>query len=73
MMPDVYKQLFEVMKNRRGAYTGIEIPEFYTLVQELFTPEEAEVNNVMSKKPSTAKDIAGDMGKSELIKIWLEN
>ena len=39
MKPDVYKQLFEVMKNRRGPYTGIDIPEFYPLVQALFTPE----------------------------------
>jgi Pyruvate/2-oxoacid:ferredoxin oxidoreductase delta subunit len=63
MIPDVYKQLFEVMKKRRGAYTGIEIPEFYTLVQELFTPEEAEANNAMPRKPSTAEDIAGELGK----------
>ena len=34
MKPDVYKQLFEVMKNRRDPYTGIEIPEFYTLDTE---------------------------------------
>ena len=63
MKPDVYKQLFEVMKNRRGPYTGIDIPEFYPLVQELFTPEEAEVNNVIPRKPSTAKDIADELGK----------
>ena len=65
MKPDVYKQLFEVMKNRRGSYTGMDIPEFYTLVQELFTPEEAEVNNAMTKKPSTAQDIAKALGKPE--------
>ena len=61
---NVYKQLFEVMKKRRGPYTGIDIPEFYTLVQELFTPEEAQVNNAMSRKPATAKDIAKELGKS---------
>jgi len=52
------------MKKRRGPYTGIDIPEFYTLVQELFTPEEAQVNNAMSRKPATAKDIAKELGKS---------
>lgn len=65
MKADVYKQLFEVMKSRRGPYTGIEIPEFYNLVQELFTPEEAEVNNAMSRKPSLAKDVAAELGKPE--------
>ena len=53
------------MKNRRGPYTGIDIPEFYPLVQALFTPEEAEVNNAMPRKPSTANDIAKEMGKPE--------
>jgi hypothetical protein len=55
--------MFDVMKNRRGPYTGFDIPEFYTLVQELFTPEEAEVNNVMSRKPTTAEDIAKALDK----------
>ena len=65
MIPEVYKQLFEVMTNRRGPYTGMEIPEFYTMVQELFTPEEAQVNNVMPRKPSTAKDIAKALDRPE--------
>ena len=64
MKPDVYKQLFEVMKTRRGPYTGMDIPEFYTLVQELFTPEQAQVNNVMPRNPVTAKDIAKELDKS---------
>jgi len=65
MNEDMYKQLFEVMKSRRGLYTGVEIPEFYDLVEELFTPQEAEVNNVMTKKPATADDIVAAMGKPE--------
>ena len=46
MGQQVYKELFDVMKNRRGPYTGVDIPEFYELVEELFTPQEAEVNNL---------------------------
>jgi DNA-binding MarR family transcriptional regulator len=65
MIPDVYKQLFEVMTNRRGPYTGMDIPEFYTMAQALFTPAEAEVNNVMLRKPSTAKDIAKALDRTE--------
>ena len=60
-----YKELYEVMKSRRGPYTGIEIPEFYEMVEELFTPQEAEVNNAMPRKPATAADIAGEMNREE--------
>ncbi|MGD9136739.1 MAG: 4Fe-4S binding protein [Desulfobacterales bacterium] len=65
MTSNVYQKLFEVMKTRRGPYTGIDIPEFYDLVQELFNPEEAAVNNAMSRKPATAGEIAKAMGKPE--------
>ena len=54
MGQQVYQELFEVMKNRRGPYTGVEVPEFYPMVEELFTPQEAEVNNVMPRKPVTS-------------------
>ena len=61
------------MKNRRGPYTGVEVPEFYPMVEELFTPQEAEVNNVMPRKPVTAAEIAAEMGRDESeIKAILE-
>ena len=44
MSKEVYKELLEVMKKRGGGYSGMDIPEFYDLVEELFTPEEAEIN-----------------------------
>ena len=53
------------MKSRQGAYSGMDIPEFYALVEELFTPEEAEVNNALPRKPATADDIAEEMGRDE--------
>jgi hypothetical protein len=34
-----------VMKSRGGPYAGTDVPEFLALVEELFTPEEAQVNN----------------------------
>jgi len=69
----VYKELYEVMKKRRGPYTGVEIPEFYDMVAELFTPQEAEVNNMMPRKPATAAEIAGEMNRDESdIKAILE-
>jgi electron transport complex protein RnfB len=65
MTEQVYKDLLEVMKSRRGAYAGMDIPEFYELVEVLFTPQEAEVNNVLKPKPATAGDIAKEMGRNE--------
>jgi hypothetical protein len=34
------------------------------MVQELFTPQEAEVNNAMPAKPLTAAGIAAEMNRS---------
>jgi Pyruvate/2-oxoacid:ferredoxin oxidoreductase delta subunit len=65
MSSEVYKQLLEVMKSRRGAYAGMDIPEFFELVEVLFTPEEAEVNNALQRKPASAGDIAKEMGRQE--------
>ena len=49
-MPDeVYKLLCETMAKRGGAFPGMDIPEFYELVAELFTPEEAEVFNTLPR------------------------
>jgi Pyruvate/2-oxoacid:ferredoxin oxidoreductase delta subunit len=65
MVQEVYKQMLEVMQQRRGPYAGMDIPEFYELVETLFTTEEAEVNNALPRKPATAGDIAAEMGKDE--------
>ena len=62
MTQQVYKEMLEVMKQRRGPYTGVDIPEFYALMQALFTPQEAAVNNVMSRKPATSAEISHAMG-----------
>lgn len=65
MTQEVYKQMLDVMKERKGPYTGIDIPEFYSLMELLFTPEEAEVNNAMTRKPATAAGIATEMEKTQ--------
>ncbi len=65
MSKEVYKDLLEVMKKRGGGYAGMDIPEFYELVEELFTPEEAEINNAMPRGPFTASLMAGEMGRDE--------
>ncbi len=63
MVQDVYKQMLDVMQQRRGPYAGLDIPEFYALVEALFAPQEAAVNNVMTRNPSTAGEISAGMEK----------
>jgi len=65
MPSQVYKDMLAVMTKRGGPYTGLDIPEVYTLVQELFTPEEAELNNALARNPVTAAEIAKEKGKDE--------
>ncbi|MEE9517612.1 MAG: 4Fe-4S dicluster domain-containing protein [Candidatus Adiutricales bacterium] len=65
MSKQVYKDLLGVMQKRGGGYPGMDIPEFYAMVEELFTPEQAEVNNAMPAHPTTAKAMAEAMGRNE--------
>lgn len=65
MRQEVYKTLLEVMKSRGGPYAGSDIPEFFDMVEVMFTPEQAEVNNAMPREPFTAADLAKQMGKDE--------
>jgi electron transport complex protein RnfB len=63
MSQGVYRELLEVMKKRGGNYAGMDIPEFFALVEVLFTPEEAEVNNAMPRGPFTAAGLAEGLGR----------
>ena len=65
MGEEVYRQLCETMAKRGGRYPGVEIPEFYELVHELFTSEEAEVSNAIPRGFNPASVIAKEMGKTE--------
>jgi len=64
-MPDtIYRKLYETLAKRRGRYPGKDIPEFYALVEELFTPEEAAVYNAIPKGFHPAETIAKELGKA---------
>ena len=56
-----------MMKSRGGPYAGLDIPEFFALVEELFDPEEAEINNALSRKPTPANEIATKTGRSPIL------
>jgi len=63
MSEKVYRELCETLAKRRGRYPGKDVPEFYALVEELFTKEEAEVYNAIPKGYQPAEAIAKALGK----------
>ena len=65
MAKEVYKQLCETTAKRGGMYPGVDISEFYELVEELFTPEEAAVYMAIPRGFNPASTIAENMGKSK--------
>jgi hypothetical protein len=64
MTQAVYRELLDVMKSRGDPYAGLDIPEFFTLVEEIFDPQEAEINNALPRKPAPVEDIAAKTGRS---------
>ena len=63
-MPDeIYRQLCETMAKRGGMFPGMDIPEFYALAAELFTPEEAAVNNSLPRGLNPVGPIAAAMDR----------
>lgn len=65
MEDKIYKQLCDMLAKRGGLYPGMDIPEFYNLAEELFTPEEAAVYMAIPPGYSPAGTIAGSMGRKE--------
>jgi hypothetical protein len=64
MAEKVHRELLEVMKGWGGPYAGLDIPEFFALVEELFDPEEAEINNALPRKPTPVNEIAAKTDRS---------
>ena len=65
MTEKVYRDLLEVMKSRGGPYAGSDIPEFFAMAEELFTPEQAEINNALQRKPAPVEEIAQRVDKDK--------
>jgi Pyruvate/2-oxoacid:ferredoxin oxidoreductase delta subunit len=61
----VYQELCHKLVKRGGRYPGMDIPEFYELAGELFTPEEAAVFNAIQKGYHPTSAIAANLDKSE--------
>ena len=65
MTTDSYQKLCQTLAQRRGRYPGVDIPEFYALMEVLFTAEEAEVYSAIPRGFNPASTIAERMGKPE--------
>ena len=65
MPAEVYRELCKAMAKRGAEYRGMDIPEFYPMAEELFTPEEANVFLAIPRGYHPASAIATQMGRSE--------
>ncbi len=65
MSIEIYRELRDMMKKRGGKYPGEDIPEFYPLVNELFTLEEAAVSIALGLSFQSASMVATSLGKNE--------
>jgi len=68
-----YENLRVAIQMRGGSMPAIKSPEFFALVDYLFSPEEAELAVVMPVMPASADEIAGKAGKeAATVRLQLE-
>jgi Pyruvate/2-oxoacid:ferredoxin oxidoreductase delta subunit len=65
MEEQVYQELCQKMAKRGGRFPGMDILEYYNLIKELFTPEEAAVFNAIPKGYHPADTIAANLERNE--------
>jgi len=63
MHQEVYRKLIGALAVRGGAAPALECPELYALLEELFTPEEAELACLMPAAAVSAGDLAVQTGR----------
>jgi len=61
MADPIYTRLMNRFAKNGGMYPGMDIPEFYDMASELFTPREAAVAAAIPKGLSTAEQIAATL------------
>lgn len=64
MRKEAYGRLIDSLNVRRGAIVALHCPELYELLEELFTPEEAELISQIPPGFSPVERIAQEAGKS---------
>ena len=67
MTEETYLELCTALERRPGRYRGLDIPEFYEMARELFTPEEAAVCAAQPRGLQTVARIAeaAEMNEAE--------
>ena len=74
MTKQVYLELCQKLADQGGRPYALDIPDFYSLIKELFSLEEASVFNAIPEGYHTANIIAANLGRSEQeISVILEN
>ena len=63
MTEPVYEKLADAVNARGGAILGMKCKEFFALLEELFTPEEAELATTMPPQPVSAETLATGIGR----------
>ena len=66
MTQEVYNKLAEALNARGTTYLSIPCDEFYVLVEEIFTPEQAEIASNMPVDPVSAAELAARMKMSDV-------
>jgi Pyruvate/2-oxoacid:ferredoxin oxidoreductase delta subunit len=65
MTDEIYKGLMNRFTKQGGRYPGMDIPEFYEMVIELFSPEEASVATAMPKGAFRSEQLAQVLDRSK--------
>ena len=65
MVDQVYRELMQSFARLGGRDPGMDVPEFYQMAKELFTPEEASVASAIREASSTAEQLAQTLGKDQ--------
>ena len=63
MQEPVYDKLIEALNMRGGGLPAIKCPEFYAILDELFTPEEGALASQMPMNLVSAADLAAEIGR----------
>ena len=58
-----YQEICQKLTKRGGRHPAVDIPEFYVVIKELFTPEEAAVFNAIPNDYHPADTIAANLGR----------
>jgi electron transport complex protein RnfB len=66
---EVYKKLADALNARSVTYPSVPCDEFYALVGEFFTPEQAGIASSMPLNPVTADELAGKMKGADAVRL----